>query len=64
MAPFRLNSPCTFEVEFQNSAQCEMPMMLPMVKRVAPRAVTFTSNDYLEGFKILRAIIALAGTIS
>jgi D-amino peptidase len=64
IAPFRLNSPFTFEVEFQNSAQTEMPVMLPQVKRVNARAVTFTSNDYLEGFKLLRAIIALAGTIS
>jgi len=29
-----------------------------------PRAVTFGANDYLEGFKLMRAIIALAGTAS
>ncbi len=64
VAPFRLNPPYTFEVEFQNSAQSEMPMMIPQIKRVNARAVTFTSGDYLEGFKLLRAVIALAGTIS
>ena len=62
--PFRLNSPYAFEVEFMNSAQAEPPALLPGVKRSAPRAVTFTAADFLEGFKLLRAIIALAGTIS
>ena len=62
--PYRLNSPFTFEVEFLNSAQSEPPMMLPQVKRTGPRGVSFTAGDYLEGFKLMRAIIALAGTIS
>jgi D-amino peptidase len=64
ITPFRLNPPFTFEVEFHNSAQSELPMMLPQLKRVNARAVTFTSGDYLEGFKLLRAVIALAGAIS
>jgi D-amino peptidase len=59
--PFRLNPPYTFELEFHNSAQAEMPALLPQVKRQTPRSVTFTSNDYVEGFKLMRAIIALAG---
>ena len=61
---FRLNPPYTFEVEFLNSAQAEPAALLPGVKKSNPRAVTFTANDYLEGFKLMRAIIALAGTIS
>jgi D-amino peptidase len=64
IAPFRLNPPCAFEVEFNNSAQAELPALLPEVKRLNPRAVTFSTNDYLEGFKLMRAIIALAGTTS
>jgi D-amino peptidase len=59
--PFRLNPPCAFEVEFHNSGQADLPALLPQVKRLNPRAVTFTTNDYLEGFKLMRAIIALAG---
>jgi len=61
---FRLDPPCAFELEFNNSAQAEMPSLLPQVKRTGPRGVTFTTNDYLEGFKLMRAIIALAGTAS
>jgi D-amino peptidase len=59
--PYRLSPPFVFEVEFLNSFQTEQPMLLPQVKRLNPRAVTFPSNDYLEGFKLMRAIIALAG---
>jgi D-amino peptidase len=62
--PFRLNPPYAFELEFLNSAQAEPAALLPGVKRVNPRTVAFSANDYLEGFKLLRAIIALAGTIS
>lgn len=62
--PFRLDPPLTFEVEFNNSAQAELPMLLPQIKRVNARAITFTSGDYLEGFKLMRAIIALAGSVS
>jgi D-amino peptidase len=58
---YKLAPPLSFEVEFHNSFQSEQPLLLPQVKRLNPRAVAFTSNDYLEGFKIMRAIIALAG---
>ncbi len=59
--PFRLAGPYTFEVEFHNAGQAELPSLLPNVKRGNPRGVSFTSADYIEGFKLLRAIIALAG---
>ena len=59
--PFRLAGPYTFEVEFHNAGQAELPSLLPNVKRANPRGVSFTSADYIEGFKLLRAVIALAG---
>jgi D-aminopeptidase len=48
-------------VEFHNSGQAELPLMLPGVKRTSARGVSFGSADYIGGFKLLRAIIALAG---
>ncbi len=63
MPVFKLNPPYVFELEFHNSAQAEMPALLPQVRKTSPRGVTFTTNDYLEGFKLMRAIIALAGTV-
>lgn len=60
ISPFKLNPPLSFELDLLNSSQAEMPAQLPQVKRTAPRTVAFTANDYLEGFKILRVLIALA----
>jgi D-amino peptidase len=59
--PFRIASPYAVEVEFHNSGQAELPSMLPGVKRPTPRSVSFSGTDYIETFKLLRAIIALAG---
>ncbi len=60
--PFRLEAPYAFEVEFLTSGQAEMPVMLPGVKRATPRSVSFTATDYIDGFKLLRAIIGLASS--
>ncbi|MEW5902352.1 MAG: M55 family metallopeptidase [Acidobacteriota bacterium] len=59
--PLRLNPPCQFELEFQTTNQAEMPALIPQVKRTGARSVAFTAGDYLEGFKLMRALIALGG---
>jgi D-amino peptidase len=61
LKPFRLDPPLSFELEFHNSGQAEMPSLLPQVRRTGPRSVAFTADDYLQGFKLMRAVIALAG---
>jgi D-amino peptidase len=60
VAPFRLNPPCQFEIEFNTSGQAEMPLLVPGVKRTGARSVGFSADDFLEGFKEMRALIALA----
>jgi D-amino peptidase len=60
IAPFRLTPPLTFDIEWQTSAQAEMPLLLPGIKRTAARSISFGAADYIEGFKLLRAAIALA----
>jgi D-amino peptidase len=60
ITPFRVAPPITFDVEWQTSAQAEMPLMLPGVKRTGARSISFVATDYIEGFKLLRASIALA----
>jgi D-amino peptidase len=62
IAPFRLNPPCQFELEFNNSSQAEMPVLVSGIKRIGARSVAFSSGDFLEGFKEMRALIALAST--
>lgn len=59
--PFKLGPPLNFELELQTSGMTELPLQVPQVKRLGARTVGFTSNDYLEGVKLLRALIALAG---
>jgi D-amino peptidase len=61
IAAFRLNPPFKFELEVNTSAQAEMPALIYLVKRTNPRTVEFSSDDYLQGFKLLRAAINLAG---
>jgi D-aminopeptidase len=47
-------------VEWQTSAQAEMPLLLPGIKRTAARSISFSVTDYIEGFTLLRSAIALA----
>lgn len=59
--PFKIASPYKFELEYHVSAQADMgAMLLPLVKRTDARTLAFTAADYLEGFRTLRALIALA----
>lgn len=59
--PFRVPGPYTVDLEFHNSAQAELPLLVPGVKRTGARSVAVTGNDYIETFKFVRAVIALAG---
>ena len=60
-ALYQPKAPYSVDVEFHNSGQAELPSLLPNVKRTGPRTVSVTGNDYIETFKLVRAIIALAG---
>ena len=62
IAPFSLSSPLQFELEFHNSGQAEMPALVPRVKRTGARSVAFSADDFIEGFKLMRALIALAAS--
>ena len=59
--PFKMSAPYTFELGYHVSAQADMgAMLLPNVKRVDARTLAFTADDYIEGFRTLRALISLA----
>ena len=60
-ALFKPNSPYNFELDFNTSAQAEMPMLVPNVKKTGARSVELSATDFIEGFKMMRALIALAG---
>jgi len=58
---FTVNPPVNIELEFLRSSQAELPLLLPQVKRLDARSVGFSGDDLLEGFKLMRAVIVLAG---
>ena len=59
--PFKMAAPYTFELGYHVSAQADMgSMLLPGIKRTDGRTVAFTAEDYIEGFRTLRALISLA----
>ena len=58
--PFKIATPCKFELQYYISAQADMAMYFPGVQRVNARTVAFTSDTYVKGFKMLRGLIALA----
>jgi D-amino peptidase len=58
--PFKMASPYNFELEYHVSAQADMGAMIPGTKRIGGRTIAFTAADYLEGFRTLRAMIAIA----
>ena len=57
---FILNPPIHIELGFLRSSQAELPLLLPQVKRMDARTVSFSSADLLEGFRLMRAVISLA----
>jgi len=59
--PYKLTSPYSFELGYHVSAQADMgAMLLPQLKRPDARTLSFTADDYIEGFRTLRALISLA----
>ncbi len=58
--PFKIAPPYNFELGYHVSAQADMAAMLTEVKRVDARTVVFTTDDFILGFRKLRALIALA----
>jgi D-amino peptidase len=58
--PYKLNAPYKFELEYHVSAQADMGAMIPGTKRIDARTLGFTADDYIQGFRTLRAMIAIA----
>lgn len=58
--PFKMSPPYAFELEFLNSSQADMASITPQIKRLDGRRVGFASDDFVQGFRMLRILIALA----
>ena len=61
--PLFLKSPINVEMVFFSAGMADMAEMVPSTKRKNGRTVSFVADDYLEAYKAIRAMIALAGTL-
>lgn len=50
----------TFDVEFLYSSQAQSAELIPGVTRTSPRSVSFTHDDFIEAFKLFRAVLLVA----
>lgn len=57
---YKLAPPYNFELGYHVSAQADMGAMIPGAKRIDAWTLAFRADDYLEGFRALRALISLA----
>ena len=58
--PFKPAAPYAFELAYHVSAQADMGVMIPGVKRLDARTLSFVADDYIDGFQKLRAMISIA----
>lgn len=58
--PFLLLGPYRFQVDFLYSYQAEAAELVPGVERLGPRSVVYTQDDFIEGFRLFRALLSLA----
>jgi len=61
-APFVIKPPITLRLAVARSSSAEIISLMPNVKRVAPRVVEFTHDDYPVVFNAFRAMLVLGDT--
>ena len=63
-APFVLKPPITLRLGLARSSQAEVCALMPGAKRIAPRVVEFTHDDYPTIFNAFRVLITLGETLA
>ena len=62
MPVYKVTSPVKLEMEFLSSGRADQPALIPGVVRVSGREVSYTGQDYIEVFKLMRALTILAAS--
>jgi D-amino peptidase len=57
--PFVLGTSLQVELSFLHSGQADIAEILPVVKRITPNTVTFTTKSILEAYRYIRSMIAM-----
>ncbi len=58
--PYKLDPPFRFEINFNRSSMADMAEFIPQVERVNPRKVRFVSENFIQGFKLMRVLMYIA----
>jgi D-amino peptidase len=61
IAPTRYAMPVTLTLQVMNSGMADIAEIIPGVNRTDPVTVEYTSDDFLEAFRCLYAMIMIAG---
>lgn len=56
-----LKPPFTFEVTFHSPALADLAEAIPTVKRTGPGTITYVSEDFPSGYRLLRLLYAFLG---
>jgi D-amino peptidase len=59
MKVYTLKAPYVFEMSYFRTSQTEGPVLIPGVTMIDPKTVQFRTDDYLAGFRQMRALILL-----
>jgi len=54
--PYRLPPPYRFEITFSNTSLADIAEQIPTVARQGPRTVEYMTQDYLQGYRLLRVL--------
>ena len=58
--PLKMDPPYRFELTYLRSYMADAGEIIPQVERTGPRTVQFEIQDYIEGYKLFRALVSLA----
>jgi len=58
--PYKLYPPFRFQVNFNRSSMADMAEFIPQMERVNPRTVRFVSENFIQGFKLMRVLMYIA----
>ncbi|MGB9839836.1 M55 family metallopeptidase [Thermovenabulum sp.] len=62
--PVKEEGPVELEVSFFRTVMADMTLLIPGTKKKDPRTVIYTAKDYLEAYKVFRAMLAISPGIN
>jgi D-amino peptidase len=54
--PVRPQAPTTFEVTFTQTVLADIAEQIPTIKRTGSHTITYSAQDYLQGYRLLRVL--------